>query len=130
MTKEDMNFFEGLFRSLESEMRASFDAQAARQDQTNARLERIGGLVNGGGRAIARMIDWSEKTDVSLAELLRRQQALEDRVRELINNAMCQEHGRKPCSSQSSSAASRKGRPSKRRPTTAPTASAPPHLVP
>jgi hypothetical protein len=83
MTKEDMEFFEGLFRSLESEMRAGFEAQAARQDQTNARLDRIGGLVNGGGRAITKMIDWSEKTDVSLADLLRRQQAIEDRVQKL-----------------------------------------------
>jgi hypothetical protein len=83
MTQEDMTFFEKLFRSLESEMKNSFEAVNARLDQTNARLERIGGLVNGGSRAIARMIDWSEKTDVSLAEVLRRQQALEDRVREL-----------------------------------------------
>jgi hypothetical protein len=62
---------------------AKFDAVNARLDQTNARMERIGGLVNGGGRAIARMIDWSEKTDVSLADLLRRQQALEERLRKL-----------------------------------------------
>jgi hypothetical protein len=90
VTKEDMEFFERLFRSLETEMRsgfetvnAKFDAVNARLDQTNARMERIGGLVNGGGRAIARMIDWSEKTDVSLADLLRRQQALEERLRKL-----------------------------------------------
>jgi len=90
MTQEDMSFFERLFRSLESEMNkrfdavdARFDAVNARLDQTNARLERIGGLVNGGARALAKLGDWSEKTDVSLAELLRRQQALEDRVREL-----------------------------------------------
>ena len=83
MTQEDMTFFEKLFRSLESEMKTSFEAVNARLDQTNARLERIGGLVNGGARALAKLGDWSEKTDVSLAELLRRQQALEDRVREL-----------------------------------------------
>ena len=83
MTREDMEFFERLFRSLEIEMREQYTAMAARQDQTNARLERIGGLVNGGARAIAKLGDWSEKTDVSLADVLRRQQALEDRMREL-----------------------------------------------
>jgi len=90
MTKEDMNFIETLFRSLETQMDrrfdqvdARFDALDARLDQANARLDRIGGLVNGGGRAIAKMIEWTEKTDVSLADVLRRQEMLEERVRKL-----------------------------------------------
>ena len=90
MTPGDMQFIENLFRSLEAEMakrfdtvNQRFDAMDARLDNANTRLERIGGLVNGGGRAIAKMIEWTEKTDVSLADVLRRQSALEERVRKL-----------------------------------------------
>jgi hypothetical protein len=90
MTQEEMDFFEKLFRSLEAEMNGRFDhvdhrlnAINTRLDKANARLDRIGGIVNGGGRAIAKMIEWTEKTDVSLADVLRRQGALEERVRKL-----------------------------------------------
>jgi hypothetical protein len=94
VTQEEMQFIENLFRSLETEMNSRFDhveaemtrrfdAVNARLDHTNARMDRIGGLVNGGGRAIAKMIEWTEKTDVSLADVLRRQGALEERVRKL-----------------------------------------------
>jgi len=90
MTQEDMQFFESLFRSLETEMKHQFEAVAhqfegvtARLDHMSARMDRIGGLVNGGGRAIAKMIEWTEKTDVSLADVLRRQAELEERVRKL-----------------------------------------------
>jgi hypothetical protein len=90
MTREDMDFIERLFRSLETQMDrrfdqvdARFDAVNARLDHANSRLDRIGGLVNGGSRAIAKMIEWTEKTDVSLADLLRRQEMLEERVRKL-----------------------------------------------
>lgn len=94
MTQEEMEFIENLFRSLEremngrfahmeSEMGQRFDAINSRLDHANARLERIGGLVNGGSRAIAKMIDWVEKTDVSLGDVLRRQGELEERVRKL-----------------------------------------------
>ena len=89
MTQEDMQFFESLFRSLETEMNrrfdhveSRFDAVNARLDHTNARMDRIGGLVNGGGRAIAKMIEWTEKTDVSLADVLRRIQKLEEKINE------------------------------------------------
>jgi DNA repair ATPase RecN len=88
--KGSEKFFEQLFRSLETEMSkrfnqvdARFDAVNARLDHANGRLDRIGGLVNGGGRAIAKMIEWTEKTDVSLADVLRRQEMLEERVRKL-----------------------------------------------
>jgi hypothetical protein len=90
MTQEEMQFIESLFRSLETEMNGRFDhvegrldAINTRLDHTNARMDRIGGLVNGGGRAIAKMIEWTEKADVSLADVLRRQEALEERVRKL-----------------------------------------------
>ena len=82
-----MQFFENLFRSLETEMSARFnaidaryDGMDARLDQMNARLERVGGLLNSGGRAMTRLVDWSEKTDDSMANILRRCRALEDRI--------------------------------------------------
>lgn len=94
MKPDEMEFIERLFRSLETEMNkrfdhvdSRFDAIDARLDHANARLDRIGGLVNGGGKAMARMIDWSEKTDLSLADILRRQEALEERVRKLEGKA-------------------------------------------
>ena len=90
MTQQDMEFIESLFRSLEKEMNGRFDhvesrldAINGRLDHTNARMDRIGGLVNGGGRAVAKMIEWTEKTDVSLADVLRRQEAMEERLRKL-----------------------------------------------
>ena len=68
MTNEDMDFISNLFKSLENEMHREF-AQVYRQlTEVNARLDvqairldRIGGLINGGGRALARLIEWSEK---------------------------------------------------------------------
>jgi hypothetical protein len=58
-------------------------AVTARLDQTNARLDRIGGIVNGGARAIAKMIEWTERADVSLADVLRRQAEFDQRLRKL-----------------------------------------------
>ena len=97
MSREDMDVISNLFQSLESElkkdlaqvrqeMREQYGALSARQDQTNARLDRIGGVVNGGARAIAKMIDWTERTDLSLADVLRRQAGLEERLRKLDGN--------------------------------------------
>ena len=90
MTKEDVEFFEKLFRSLETEMNRRFDgvdhrfdALESRVTQMNDRIDRIGGLVNGGARAIAKMIEWTERTDVTLADVLRRQAGLEERLRKL-----------------------------------------------
>ena len=90
MTQEEMQFIENLFRSLETEMNtrfdhvdSRFDAMNAHLDHMSARMDRIGGLVNGGARAITKMIEWTEKTDVSLADVLRRQGELEERVRKL-----------------------------------------------
>jgi hypothetical protein len=94
VTNEDMDFISNLFRSLETELkkdiaevrhelRDEIRGVAARQDQTNARLERIGGIVNGGARAIAKMIEWTERTDVSLADVLRRQAEFDQRLRKL-----------------------------------------------
>ena len=69
--------------SFEREMDEGFADIRARMDHMNAHLEHIGGLVNGGGRAMAKMIDWTENTDLLLADLLRRQRALEKRIQKL-----------------------------------------------
>ena len=68
---------------IEAKMDCGFEQVNARLDHTNARLERIGGLVNGGSRAIAKMIEWTERTDVTLGDVLRRQTELEQRVGKL-----------------------------------------------
>ena len=61
VTNEDMDFISNLFRSLETglkkdiaEGRDEVRAVAARLDQTNVRLDRIGGMLNGGARAVAK----------------------------------------------------------------------------
>jgi phage shock protein A len=70
-----MSFFEGSFRSLESEMNSRFsslesemnsrfDRLEVRMDRMETRMDRIGGLVNGGSRAIARLAEWSKRTDI------------------------------------------------------------------
>jgi hypothetical protein len=48
-----------------ADLNARFDVQATR-------LDRIGGLVNGGSRALTRLIEWSEKTEVTIDALAKR----------------------------------------------------------
>ena len=90
MERADMEFFEGLFRSLEIEMRREFgevkdEIASARAQITHMsdRLDRIGGLVNGGARAITRLAEWSERTDVTTADVLRRMGEMVQRLRKL-----------------------------------------------
>ena len=92
-----MEFIENLFRSLESEMRQGFAevnrqfAEVNRQfaevnsrlTQMSDRLDRVGGLVNGGARAIAKLAEWSERTDVTTADLLHRVADIDQRLRKL-----------------------------------------------
>jgi hypothetical protein len=90
LTREDTDFLEKLFRSLENEMRAGFaavdkrfEAVNERLDAQGARLDRVGGLVNGGSRAMARLAEWSEKTDAAPENLTRRVADIEQRLRNL-----------------------------------------------
>lgn len=90
MTNEDMDFISNLFKSLESEMRREF-AEVHRQlaevntrlDLQATRLERIGGLVNGGSRALTRLAEWSEKTDFITEALTKRVSEIDERLRKL-----------------------------------------------
>ena len=79
MEQADMQFFENLFRSLEVEMRQGFasldsrmTAMDARMAHMSDRMDRIGGLVNGGSRVLTRLAEWSERSDVTTADTLRR----------------------------------------------------------
>jgi hypothetical protein len=71
MDDETVRFFENLFRSLETEVNhrfegvhqelvQRFDKVESRLERIESRMDRIGGLVNGGSRAIARLAEWSE----------------------------------------------------------------------
>jgi hypothetical protein len=83
MDRADMEFFENLFRSLEGEMRQGFAEVNTRLTQMSDRLDRVGGLVNGGARAIARLAEWSERTDITTADLLHRVADMDQRLRKL-----------------------------------------------
>jgi hypothetical protein len=89
-----MEFIEKLFRSLEGEMRQRFDdlegemwkefaAVNSRLTRMNDRMDRVGGLVNGGARAMAKLAEWSERTDVTTADLLHRVTDIDQRLRKL-----------------------------------------------
>jgi len=90
MERVDREFFESLFRSFETEMRREF-AEVRRElgdlkaqmEQLNTRMNRIGGLVNGGARAIAKLAEWSECTDVTTADLPHRVSDIDQRLRKL-----------------------------------------------
>ena len=83
MERADTEFFESLFRSFETEMRREFGALKQEIAQRNTRMNRIGGLVNGGARASAKLAEWSERTDVTTADLLQRVSDIDQRLRKL-----------------------------------------------
>ena len=78
-----MEFFGTLCDSLKREMHEEFSDVKARLDRMEARQDRQGGLLQGGGRAMARVIDGTRRRPV--AERGRRLAALEERVRKLEN---------------------------------------------
>jgi hypothetical protein len=94
MDRADVEFIEKLSRSLESEMhqgfavlegemRKEFAAVNSRLTRMNDRMDRVGGLVNGGARAIAKLAEWSERTDITTADLLHRATDIDQRRRKL-----------------------------------------------
>jgi hypothetical protein len=85
-----MKFFEGLFRSLETEMNQRFDRAEARNeerfDRVEARLDRMESRLDkiaAGAHYVTRLVEWSEKQDLFQAETLRRMNDLADRVKRL-----------------------------------------------
>lgn len=67
-------------------IRAEFDRQEARQEGQETRLERHGGLLQGGARATTRLIEWSARADDLWAERDERLRQLEERVKRLEDN--------------------------------------------
>ena len=73
-----------LFDSVKREMRQEIAPLRDAVERIEARLARQGGIIQGGGRQIARLIAWSEEMDEMLverdariAELTRRLEKLE-----------------------------------------------------
>lgn len=85
MDRDTVESFVTLFDSLKREMHQEFDDVKARLDRMEARQDRQGGLLQGGGRAMARVIEWTERADTLWAERDRRLDALEERLRKLEN---------------------------------------------
>jgi hypothetical protein len=84
-----MKFFEGLFRSLETEMSQRFDRTEERFDRVEARLDRMEARLDkiaAGAHYVTRLVEWSEKQDLFQADTLRRMNDLADRVKRLENS--------------------------------------------
>jgi hypothetical protein len=84
--EESMKFFEGLFRSLETEMNQRFNRIDERFDRVEARLDRMEARLDkiaAGSHYVTRLVEWSEKQDLFQADTLRRINDLADRVKRL-----------------------------------------------
>jgi hypothetical protein len=57
-----------LFGSLSGEIGGMREEMRASFGRVEAHLGRQGGIVNGGSRQVARLIEWSEKVDAIIAE--------------------------------------------------------------
>lgn len=90
MENRIVTLVEHLADSLKSEMAQRFDRVdgrfdqfEARMDRMEARMDRIGGLVNGGSRAVARLAEWTERSDQFTVDTLRRLNDLDERMAKL-----------------------------------------------
>jgi hypothetical protein len=68
---------------IEAHIDQTFGDRKARFDRQDARLERHGGLLQGGARATTRLIEWSENADRLWAERDERLRRMEERIRRL-----------------------------------------------
>lgn len=75
-----------LFGSLSREIAAHRAETAAGTQRIEARLDRVGGIINGGARQIARLIAWSEEMDAMLSERDGRIDELTRRLEKLEGN--------------------------------------------
>jgi hypothetical protein len=82
-----MRLIENVSESLQNEMRSGFAELRAEMrtgfDRVGARLDKHGGLLNGGARQITRLIEWSEKVDGLIADRDRTIEDLKRRVEKL-----------------------------------------------
>jgi hypothetical protein len=79
LTMDDQTMFD-LFDSLKREFKLEFEPVRDALDRIEARLDRQGGIIQGGTRQVARLITWSEDLDKMLAVRDRR---IEDLTRRL-----------------------------------------------
>jgi hypothetical protein len=61
MDRDTMEFFPDVVRLAQARDAPEFDDVKARLDRMEARQDRQGGLLQGGGRAMARVIEWTER---------------------------------------------------------------------
>ena len=93
MTADERQFIENLFQSLEREVHKKWAGLKPRWIVVSSRLTPVSiiptlawsgsAALSTGDRAIAKMIEWTERTDVTLGDVLRRQTELEQRVSKL-----------------------------------------------
>lgn len=86
MQPEDLKFFEDMFRSLETELKGEIGDVKDGIQRIEARLDRQGGIINGGARQVARLIEWSEQMDAMLSERDGRIEELTRRLDRLEHN--------------------------------------------
>jgi hypothetical protein len=91
---EFIGFFESLSREisevkteLKADMKDGFQRVETRLERIEARLDRQGGIINGGTRQVARLITWSERMDLmpvqrdsQIEELTKRLTKQEDKL--------------------------------------------------
>jgi len=85
----DDNTLYDLFGSVSREIGALRTEIGAVKDgigRIEARLDRHGGIINGGARQVARLITWSEEMDVMLSERDGRIEELTRRIEKLEGN--------------------------------------------
>jgi uncharacterized membrane-anchored protein YhcB (DUF1043 family) len=90
-TQEEMNrrfnataeLIQQVATRLEAHIDQTFGDLKARFDRQDARLERHGGLLQGGARATTRLIEWSEAADRLWVERDQRLRQIEERIRRL-----------------------------------------------
>lgn len=80
---DTMQFFEALFRSLETEMRDGFGAVNERLDRIDATLQLHGRQVAAGARSIAALTEWASKADADYTRVLAELAELKARVAKL-----------------------------------------------
>ena len=74
------DLFNSLKNEVKQELRRDFQPVKDGIQRIEARLDRQGGIINGGTRQIARLITWSEEIDTMLAQRDGRIAELEHRL--------------------------------------------------
>ena len=84
-TKLLYDLFDSLKRELKQDLQQELQPVKDALERIETRLNRQGGLIQGGARQISRLATWSEDIDEQLADRDRRIEELARRVRKLEN---------------------------------------------